>query len=625
MEDGILIAPAPYAAPSAYYFPVVGRMHGVEVRKGSSQIKYGPRTVGGAINLVSTPIPDALQADVDLAGGAHATRRLDARVGGSQSHFGWMVQGYQMATDGFKELAEGGAGFAVGDYNAKFRIQTDPRLETYQELEVKLGYNRQRSDETYLGLTDADFAVTPNRRYAASQQDVMNVEHRQLHVRHFVRPGGRFDLTTTLYRNETDRNWYKLRSVAGRGISTLLEQPGVFASEMAILRGGDSNPDDLLVRANNRTYFGQGIQSIVGLQFSGGSVGHEIEVGARYHQDQEGRFQHEDAYQMTTNRMTLTSAGAPGSQSNRVSDARALALFVQDQISFGPWTVTPGVRFETIDFTRTDYRPDDPNRTTADRVRENGVQVFIPGVGASFAPSEELRIFSGVHRGFSPPGPGADRETDVETSVNYELGARYGTGDFSAQVVGFFSDYSNILGAATLATGGNGAGDQFNGGAVHALGVEASLRHAPLALAGTAITVPWGLTFTFTKAEFQGSFESEFDPWGSVEKGDRVPYIPGAQLSAWIGAEHRRWSLAAGADYSAAMRTEAGHGEMLDHESTDAFVVMHASAEYHFNGWSSLYVTAQNFTGATYVVARRPAGVRPGLPRTLLGGVRIRR
>ena len=42
LEDNVLIAPAPYSAPSAYYFPTAGRMSAFEVLKGPAAIHPGP-------------------------------------------------------------------------------------------------------------------------------------------------------------------------------------------------------------------------------------------------------------------------------------------------------------------------------------------------------------------------------------------------------------------------------------------------------------------------------------------------------------------------------------------------------------------------------------------------------
>jgi len=624
MEDGVLIAPAPYAAPAAYYFPLVGRMEAVEVRKGSSQIQYGPNTIGGAVNLISSPIPEMLAWDAELAGGSDETGKARARIGDSYENFGWLGETYQIRTGGFKELDGGGdTGFEIHDYVVKGRVRTDPDATRYQELELKLHRYDEVSDETYLGLTDADFEADPFRRYAASREDVMDAEQTQVQLRHFLRPTEALDLTTVAYRNEFKRNWYKLDAVLGEGIADVLDDPQAFPEAIEILRGGDSPADALEVRANNREYYAAGIQSILGVRFHAG-VPHAGEIGVRYHEDEEDRFQHDDAYRMTGGEMELTTAGAPGSQSNRVSDARAWSLFLQDEIDFGRWTVVPGLRYETIDFTRTDYANHDPGRAAPTGVRENEVSAWIPGLGATWAWRDDVRLFGGVHRGFGPPGPGADAETAPEESVNWELGLKVDRHSLSAQVTGFYSDYENILGRATLAVGDDaGSGEIFNGGAVEVAGIEAALELDAGRLAGRGFGLPIQLAWTWTHAEFRTGFESEFEPWGTVEVGDELPYLPEQQLSASVGFERGAWDGRVVLQASSAMRTVAGQGPIPEGEGTDAFGVWSAAIGYAIAPWAKLQAGVENLTDEAYVVARRPAGARPGLPRTFEAGIRL--
>ncbi|HEY6552196.1 MAG TPA: TonB-dependent receptor plug domain-containing protein, partial [Vicinamibacteria bacterium] len=173
MEDGVLIAPAPYSAPAAYYFPFSGRMEAIEVRKGSSQIKYGPNTVGGALNLVSTSVPSAFRLRAKIEGGQHGNGKLYAHAGDGIGRFGWLVETYQGMSNGFKDLDGGGdTGFRLQDYHGKLRFGSSAGARVYQLVELKLGATDEDSDETYLGLTEDDFRTTPLRRYVASQLDV---------------------------------------------------------------------------------------------------------------------------------------------------------------------------------------------------------------------------------------------------------------------------------------------------------------------------------------------------------------------------------------------------------------------------------------------------------------------
>ncbi len=613
--------------PAAYYFPVAGRMKAVEVRKGSSQIKYGPRTNGGAINLVSRDIPSRFEVNGSLGAGDHGTGKAQLMAGNSSARFGWLLQTYQLATDGFKRLDQGGnTGAKIRDYLAKVRFNSAASSSVYQQLELKVGRTSQESRETYLGLTDEDFDRDPLRRYSASQRDRFDSDHEQYQLTYLLAPSQKLDITTSAYSNVFRRNWYKLQSVAGSDISEVLEDPEGFSNELAVLKGADSQQDALNVRANNRRYYSRGIQSVVGVHLDSGGSKNLLEIGLRYHQDQEDRFQHEDGFQMRGGRMVSTSSGIPGSQSNRIGDATALAVFAQNTMERRRWSVTPGFRFETISLLRTDFAGSDPERGTPTETRPNKVSVFIPGVGFRFKWRADLQLFGGLHRGFSPPGPGSAEETRPELSLNYEGGLRWTRHGLEFQAAGFFNDYSNLLGTDTLASGGAGEGALYNGGQAHVWGAEVSGSVDLLGSRLGRLRLPLRFAYTLTEGQFLQDFHSDFQPWDTVQAGDHIPYLARHQLFAGLSLEASRWRLHLDSSLVSRMRTKAGQGAIPDRHSTDAHLVFGFSGEYDLKAEkqaATLFVTLQNLTDQAYIVARRPAGVRPGLPRTLMGGIKF--
>lgn len=625
MEDGVLIAPAPYAAPAAYYFPTAGRMRAIEVRKGSSQIKYGPRTTGGVLNFISSEIPQGLNLDSKFGFGSDAARQGHLNLGSSHGNFGWLVETYQIDTNGFKRIDGGGdTGFNIGDYMAKLRFQTSGDSKIFQQVEVKLGATKQDSDETYLGLTDDDFSINPNRRYSASQVDHFGSNHQQYQARHFITLPGAVDLTTVVYRNNFARNWFKLQSIAGTKISKIFSDPKSFNNELAIARGASSGPNTLKVRANNRQFLSQGVQSVLGLQRNAGDIQHSFEFGFRYHEDQEDRFQHEDGFQMENGRMARSSFGAPGSQSNRISDAQAWSFFLQDRIQWNRWTVIPGVRHENINLIRTDFNRVDPTRSASPtKVRSNNVTVFVPGVGINFDFSSNLQLFGGIHKGFSPPGPGSNEDTKAEDSINYEFGVGLKKEGFRTHIATFYSDYHNLLGSDTLSSGGSGSGDLFNGGKVRVVGMELSASHNLVTDIQQELSLPVQVTYTLTDGEFRNTFESDFDPWSNVLVGDKLPYLAPHQFNASIGINTRGWNVGLDTHFVSSMRTQASQGLIPLLNQTDHYWVLNLSGEYTLPWMATLFVNLQNVTNNRYIVSRRPAGVRPGLPRLVMAGIKF--
>ena len=616
LEDGVLIAPAPYSAPSAYYFPTQRRMYSLEVLKGPAAILVGPRTTGGAINLISTPIPDATGGAIDLRVGDFHTHDAHLNVGRRGERVSWLLETVQGGSNGYKRIdgpIGGDTGYELQDYVAKLRIDSDPSKTLYQSLLFKVGYTEQTSDETYLGLTDADFALDPNRRYAASAGDVFDSEHQQYQLTYAFDPGNSWRGEVTVYRNDFHRNWYKLQSVNGTGIGDVLEDSVTYATELNFLKGTTSPNDAITKRANNRDYYSQGVQAKLEWDFGLGDTEIALTTGIRIHEDEEDRFQHEDDYRMNNGALVLTTAGAPGSTTNRVSSAEVQALFVDTEIRTGKWILTPGVRFENVDMQRLDYSTADPSRSMGPiSVRQNSVSAVIPGLGGLYRLSPEWRLLAGVHKGFNPPAPGST--ADEESSLNFEAGARYDNGRLSFESIYFISDYDNLVGTVSESTGGGGEiGDQYDGGEAIVSGLELSTAYEWNL---DRFDVPFNVEYTWTtKAEFETSFDSNFGPWGDVEAGDELPYIPEHQLRASAGIVSDQWRFNVAASYIGKLRTVTGQGAFIDAESTDSRVVWDMVAAWDITPKLSTYIKIDNLFDKTYIAARRPAGARPGLPR----------
>ncbi len=615
MEDGVLMAPAPYASPSAYYFPVTGRMNAVEVTKGPATTKYGPNTTAGAINFFSTPIPTeeaAAHANILVSDLGH--NKVHAWAGGRKSlgafDAGFLVETYQDHADGFKTVPNGNTGFDIEDYVAKFGLYSN---NGDHSLELKLETKDEVSDETYLGLLQEDFDVDPYQRYAASQIDQMNNDHQTYQATHRISLGENWGLTTIAYRTEFARNWYKLHD-------------GVTEDNVDLLKGlvDSVAGEELRVRANNRTYYSKGIQTALSGSVKMKDITHNLVASARFHKDSVDRFQHQDGYQMQNRNLVRTMAAAPGTQANRLSYADAIALYVEDRIEWDKLSVTLGGRLETIDTDQTRWNGADRIDADISSERDNSYSEFLPSIAAIYDIDESLAVFGGVHKGFAAPSVSSREGTDPERSIVYEAGVRYGADSgVKLEVIGYFNDYSNMLGDCTnfspCSTGD--VGDSNNGGDVNVKGLEVTASHE-FATDGS-LSFPVGLTYAYTDAKFKNDFSSDYEAWGDVLSGDELPYVPEHQLTLNLGVTGNNWGVNSLLNTVSKTRSIAGQGDIADDETIDGRTLVDANAYYQLSDSIRLTVKAENLFDEIYRAARRPSGIRPGKPREIFAGISL--
>ena len=613
MEDGVLIAPAPYASPAAYYSPTAGRMESIEVRKGSTQIKHGPFTTGGSLNYISTSIPTSKLNSVSLDIGSFGKTLMQVRSGDSMGKFAYLIELYSDKMDGFKELDGGGdTGYNKTDFMTKLRYS----FSESHALELKYSMTDELSDETYLGLTDADYSDNPLRRYRATALDEMDADHSQVMLSYAAKLNDSMSLAIVGYSNDFARNWYKLNKVNGMSLSSITKPTADGWNEFYLLMDAENSADDAYrIKANNREYYSSGIQAV----FNVNAGNHDIQAGVRIHSDEMDRFQWEDRYGMQDGKLVMTTQATKGSDSNRIDSAEATAVFVEDRFTSGDMTVTAGARYEEITVMRDDWGKTDPDRSETPSQRKHSMDVIVPGIGIEYAINEFQTVSVGVHKGFAPPGPGTagveQNSVEPETSINTEIGFKSNLGLNSLEFTFFTNSYENLIGADTAASGG-GTDELFNGGAVDISGFELYLRR--ILVDTGSIQIPFEMSWTNTSSEFQESFDGF---WGGVSKGDELPYIPDNLITLNLGLNVEKFSSNISLKKTPKMRTVAGSGRLLKSNSTDELTIIDVGLRYSFDDSITLSFNINNFLNDNSIAARRPYGVRPSMPRSVNIGI----
>lgn len=647
MEDGIPIAPAPYSAPEAYFFPLMGRMHQIEVIKGAGSIKYGPNNISGVINMVSTPIPQKGEGFVKAGFGSnydiknHLTWGDTVDLGAGK--LGYVAESYYLGSRGWQQLDVGGSdnlntGFEK--WEPMFKLAFQPVTKIKQVFEAKVGYTEEDSRQSYLGLTDEDAKNHPDRRYAASQRDRMYLNQKRGYVKYYLKPSELLEFTATAYYNAFHRNWFKLGSQA-KNFTNPAQLAGI---------KGEANALNYEYRHNNRDYYAYGAELVSRLHLKSGSIKNDTELGLRYHTDGLRRFQRNEYFDMANGTLipsvTLTAAQInatlPGGQDNKKETVQAISAYLTHGLTLASTTITPGVRLESLRLNYLEYEKVTTTQAETEKVKFDNTRellLLLPGLGISQKFSEELVVFGGVHWGATPPSPaGATlnqrdatrKSVEFEKSLNYELGSRYTDDKKGVRLegTGFYNRYFNMTAQENL---GSGNTTDANIGKVSVYGAEAMAGYDPGRHNKWTFSLPLFVSVTFTKGVFD-SVDETLNPTNAVgsaleniflnaKNGNKLPYLPEIQLTLGAGIIVGRFGLNVEGVYFTAAYSDGGNTEAT---KLPGAILMNASAKYFISDTAEIFVAGRNLTNERYVVSYVPDGARVSRGLNVMAGMSTR-
>ncbi|MGH8409743.1 MAG: TonB-dependent receptor domain-containing protein, partial [Pseudomonas sp.] len=310
--DGVPAAFAPYGQPQLSMAPIsYGNLDSIDVVRGAGSVRYGPQNVGGVINFVTRAIPEQASAEIGstLETSQHGGwKHIDTLFAGGTADNGMGVALLYSGVNG-NGYRKSNNGNDIDDVILKTHwAPTD-----VDDFSLNFHYYDAKADMPG-GLTQAQYDADPFQ----SDRDHDNFS------------GRRKDVSFKWIRQLDDRT-----------------QAEVLTYYSDSFRGSNiAARDQKTLGSFPRTYYTYGIEPRVSHVFDVGQTTQEVSVGYRYLKE----GMHEEASRLAlVNNEPVVRPGSDGHvYQDRTGGTEAHAMYVDNKIDVGNWTITPGVRFEHI-------------------------------------------------------------------------------------------------------------------------------------------------------------------------------------------------------------------------------------------------------------------------------------
>jgi Fe(3+) dicitrate transport protein len=600
LEDGIPLSYAPYGDNASYYHPPIDRFDSVEILKGSGQIQHGPMTVGGVINYITPAAPAKKGGEVMLLGGNRGYLNAHGRYGGTFGRTGLLFDFMRKQGDGSRENTS----HELTDWNAKSVTALNDR----HTVGLRFNYYKEDSNLTYTGLRQDEWDRNP--RGNPFRNDYFFINRYAAAVTHTWAISPNVVMSNAAYSAIFLRDWWRQSSNSAQRPNDSSDPACAGMQNLNTTCGNEGRV---------RSYYTWGIDPKFKAMHRLFGVRSEADFGVRYHNETQIRIQ--------------KNGPLPTSRDGRIVEdndrrARAGSAFFQNRFLIGRFAITPGLRYEAVNFRRTNFLAATPV-TGRQEVRQ-----WIPGLGVAYNANDVFTVFAGVHRGFAPPrvedvinnNTGQSIDLDAELSWNYEAGFRGRVArDLQLEAAWFRMDFENQIIPSSVA-GGVGATLTNAGRTLHQGGEISgrwTTRVAPLA---GRIALRGAYTY-LPDASFRGTRFSAVN--GAVLiTGNRLPYAPRNLLNASLHYFHNKGfnamveSVTTGRQFGDDLNTVNGTADG-QRGAIPGNTLWNATANYPIEAWrTTLFVTAKNLTDRLAIVDRS-RGLLPAMPRLVQAGFRF--